>query len=78
MSDNNNSNIDTSEYLSGNNSSSIEIESNNKNSIIPYNNPIYLYHTNVIEKELDIDIPLLNDFINYDKFIINKNIPKKL
>jgi hypothetical protein len=56
-------NDDTNIYGVNSNSSSspIEIESDN-NSIIPYNNNILLEHTNVIEKELDFDTPLFNDF----------------
>jgi hypothetical protein len=75
---NRNINIDISEYLGENNSSSIEIEPNNNydHSIITYNNNISLEHTNVIEKELNINSSLFNDFINYDKLIINKNVPK--
>jgi hypothetical protein len=59
--DNDNTNI----YGVNNNSfsSTIEIKSDNI-SIIPYNNHIMLEHTNVIEKELDIDTPLLNVSFN--------------
>jgi hypothetical protein len=73
--DNDNTNI----YGVNNNSfsSTIEIESDNI-SIIPYNNHIMLEHTNVIEKELDIDFPLLNISFNLNNnIIINNNIPKK-
>jgi hypothetical protein len=77
----NNVKINISEYLGENNSSSIEIERNNNNeddnSIIPYNNDISLYHTNVSEKELDIDTPLLDNLNNFDKVNINNNIPEK-
>jgi hypothetical protein len=75
----NNAKINISEYLGKNNLSSIEIEpnNNNDNSIIPYNDDISLYHTNVSEKELDFDTPLLDNFINFDKNNINNNIPKK-
>jgi hypothetical protein len=69
-----------SEYLGENNSSSIEIEPNNNDddsSIIPYNDDISLYHTNVSDKELDIDTPLLDNFINFDKVNIDNNIPEK-
>jgi hypothetical protein len=62
---------------SNSSSSSIEIESDN-NSIIPYNNRISLYHTNIIEKEFDIHIPLLNDFFNLNNNIINNNILKRI
>jgi hypothetical protein len=78
---NNSSNvkINISEYLGENNSSLIEIEpNNNNNSIIPYNDDISLYHTNVSEKELDIDTPLLDNFINFDKVTIDNNIPKNI
>jgi hypothetical protein len=37
-----------------------------------------LEHTNVIEKELDIDTPLLNDSFNLNNNIINNNIPKRI
>jgi hypothetical protein len=50
--DNNEIDINLSEYIGENNSSSIEIESNN-NSIIPNDNNISLKHINVIEKEND-------------------------
>jgi hypothetical protein len=72
-------NDDTNLYGINNNSpsSTIEIESDN-NFIIPYNNHIMLEHTNVIEKELDIDTPLLKVSFNLNNNIINNNIPKKL
>jgi hypothetical protein len=69
-----------SKYLGGNNSSLIEIEPNNNNddnSIIPYNNVISLYNSNVSEKELDIDNPLLDNLNNFDKVNIDNNIPEK-
>jgi hypothetical protein len=80
---NNSSNvkINISEYLGENNSSSIKIEPNNNdddNSIIPYNNDISLYHTNVLDKELDIDTSLFDNFINFNKVNINNNIPEKI
>jgi hypothetical protein len=80
---NNSSNvkINISEYLGGSNLSSIEIEPNNNNdddnSIIPYNNDISLYHTNVSEKELDIDTLSLDNFNNFDKVNNINNIPEK-
>jgi hypothetical protein len=77
--DDNEVKINISEYLGENNSSSIQIEPNNTNdnSIIPYNDDISLYHTNVSEKELEIDSPLV-DFINFNKVNINNNIPKNI
>jgi hypothetical protein len=61
-SNNNNVNINMSNYLEENNSLSIEIE------IIMVIIQLFLI--------LNIDSPLIFPFINYDKVIINKNIPK--
>jgi hypothetical protein len=59
-------------------SSLIEIEPNNNNSIIPYYKDISLYHTNVFKEELDIDTPLLDNFIKFNNNILNTNIPKNI
>jgi hypothetical protein len=82
---NNNNNeveINLSEYVGENNSSSIEIESDN-NSIFLNNNEISLKHPYVIEKENIINISLLNkviinnnSFNNFDKFTFSEVISR--
>jgi hypothetical protein len=47
------------------------------NSIIPYNDNISLYHTNVSEKELNINTSLFDNLNNFNKVNIINNISEK-